>query len=122
MADLFHVRTDEEVTVIGCHGEIVFGGDAADLAACARSLMGKGRRIVLDLSDVARLDSFGIGVLFGIYTSSLTAGATLALSGVSPWMKEMLTQVSLISMLAVYSTDAEAVRALAKKPVAEHYH
>jgi anti-anti-sigma regulatory factor len=52
----------------------------------------------------------------------LTAGATLVLSGVSEVLKRMLDQASLSSMLKVYGTDAEAVRALSVEHTAVLHH
>ncbi len=123
MPDLFKVRWEHDVTIVSCHGDIVFGGDTADLSTNVRNLMEAGRRIVLDLSGVKHVDSYGIGVLFSIYTSSVTAGATLVLSGISESVRKMLEQASLVSMVKVYGSDADAVEALAvKKPLAEHRH
>lgn len=123
MADLFQVRWEHDVTVVGCQGAIVFGGESAELSTNVRNLMERGRRVVLDLSGVSRIDSYGIGVLFGIYTSSVSAGATLVLSGVSEAVRKSLEQASLVSMVKVYGSDSEAVEALAlKKPLAERHH
>ncbi len=122
MPELFKVRWDHDVTVVDCSGPIVFGGDTANFSTNIRNLMEQGRRIVLDLSGVTRLDSYGIGVLFSIYTSAVTAGATLVLSGVRGAVSKALVQASLVPLVQVYGSEADAVRNLMlNKPVDEHH-
>ena len=70
------------------------------------------RKVVIDLSGVAYVDSATIGCLMDLYRQATGVGGTLALSGVQKRVETMLTMTGAHNFLVMYETEAEAIRAL----------
>jgi anti-anti-sigma factor len=78
------------VTTIVCHGRIV-SETSGHLKEAVKPLIPKGGRIILDLTDVAYMDSSGLGTLVGLKVSALKEGyCKLELLNLSPRVKELL--------------------------------
>ena len=65
--------------------------------------------LLLDLSQVPYMDSTGVGVLFGIYTSLKKRGGILRLAGVSDRLRKVLMLVCLDGMIEISGTPEEAI-------------
>lgn len=70
------------------------------------------RKVVIDLSAVAYVDSATIGCLMDLYRQATNIGGTLALSGVQKRVETMLTMTGAHNFLTMHATEADAVRAL----------
>jgi anti-sigma B factor antagonist len=66
-------------------------------------------KMLLDLSQVPYMDSTGLGVLFGVYTSLKKKGGEIRLAGVSDRMRKLLTLVCLDGMIEVSETVEDAL-------------
>jgi anti-anti-sigma factor len=67
--------------------------------------------VIIDLSDVAKMDSAGIGILVAIMWSASNAGGKLVLAALSPKVRDLLS----IAMLMDHIDHADSVQeALAK--------
>ena len=82
------VRNGDEV-LVHCHGRIV-SATAGTLQERVRAAIPGSMRIVLDLTDVAYLDSSGLGTLVGLYVSARRGGSSLRLIHLSERVKELL--------------------------------
>ena len=92
-------RTDD-VTIVRCHGQIV--SDVSNgLYSRVRPMIPATNRIVLDLSDVTRMDSMGLGALVGLYTSARAAGCELQLLNIGKRVRELLGLTNLLSVFAI---------------------
>jgi hypothetical protein len=58
------------VTVIHLSSAIIFGGESKSLFIHTKDLLSKAPQIVLDLSEVTRIDSGGFGALVALYASA----------------------------------------------------
>ena len=67
------VTTSEE-TLIRCIGKLTYTSCEL-LRSTVHGLLPQTKRLVLDLKDMTYLDSFGLGVLVGVYLSGLSAEA-----------------------------------------------
>jgi anti-sigma B factor antagonist len=56
------------------------------------------KRIVLDLSDLRRMDSSGLGALVRLYVSARSAHCELQLINLTPRVKELLGLANVLSM------------------------
>jgi anti-anti-sigma factor len=86
------------VTTIVCHGRIV-SETSAKLKEAVKPLIPAGGRIILDLTDVAYMDSSGLGTLVGLKVSAMKEGyCKLELLNLSPRVKDLLRLSNLASM------------------------
>ena len=63
-----------------------------------RSLLQNKCRVILDLTDLAQMDSSGLGVLVGLYISAKRAGCELQLVNLSPRIRELLSMTNIVSL------------------------
>lgn len=88
------------VTTIVCHGRMV-SETAAQLKEAVKPLIPKGGRIILNLTDVAYMDSSGLGTLVGLKVSALKEGyCKLELVNLSPRVKELLRLSNLAQLFS----------------------
>ena len=66
-------------------------------------------KLLLDLSQVPYMDSTGVGVLFGTYTSLKKRGGSIRLAGVSDRLRKVLTLVCLDGMIEISETPEHAL-------------
>jgi len=92
-------RTDN-VTIVRCHGQIV-SEVSHILHSKVRPMIPDSKRIVLDLSDVTRMDSMGLGTLVGLYTSARAAGCDLQLLNIGKRIRELLGLTDLLSVFTI---------------------
>ena len=96
-------RTGDVVT-IKCHGKLISGVTDVLYSAVCRNLKGT-KHMVLDLGDLAYMDSMGLGTLVRIYVSTRSAGCTLELMHLRKRVRELL---SLTNMLSVFTIVGES--------------
>jgi len=108
---------DEEfrdgIHVLHAHGRITLGEGASSLRDTVRELADTGQaRIILDLTDVAYVDSAGIGELVSAYTSITSGGGQFVLAGLQKRVSDLLQITKLYTVFSVYRTADEAIAAL----------
>jgi len=109
-------RTVGEVVVIECSGRIVEGAEAAALDRQVRDLQIVYRHIVLDLLDVAFVDSAGLGLLVRLLARLRRASGDLKLCGVAPNIQKSLNVSRLSTVLATYDNVDAALAAFQQAP------
>jgi anti-sigma B factor antagonist len=97
------------VTVMSCHGRIVFGEEAAALRENLKRVLGSTRQIVLNLTGVTYIDSGGLGTLVGVYSSARAAGADIKLTGLGQRLRDVLQITKLVTVFEVYDSEREAI-------------
>jgi anti-sigma B factor antagonist len=95
-------RTDDGA-IVRCHG-ILVSGVANVLYSNVRPLIPGSKRIVLDLTDLTRMDSMGLGTLMGLYVTAKTSGCRLELINIGKRIKELL---DLTNTWSVFATIGE---------------
>ena len=68
--------------------------------------------LIIDLTEVPYMDSFGLGVLVSAYVSRQKAGRHTVLSGINPRVQKVLDITRVRDVLLTFSTTQEAVAAL----------
>jgi len=86
--------------VVRCHGKLM-AGVSDILYIRVRQLIPDTKRIVLDLSDLARMDSTGLGTLVRLYVSARSAGCTLELVNLGQQVRQLLGTTNLLSVFTV---------------------
>jgi anti-sigma B factor antagonist len=88
---------------IRCHGKLVAGQDNI-LYHDVKQLLPDYKCIVLDLTDLTRMDSMGLGALVRLYVSARSAGCSLELINLSKQVRMLLKTANLLS---AFSTVCE---------------
>jgi len=93
-----YVEFNAEVAIVKCQGKLVMG--VCDvLTNKVRQLIPQTKRIVLDLTDLAQMDSLGLGTLVRLYVSAKAGGSCLVLVNVGPRIRQLLGITNLLSVL-----------------------
>jgi anti-sigma B factor antagonist len=92
------VRTGDAV-VVHCNGRLVAGVHDI-LYTRVRQLMPGTRSIVLDLTNLTRVDSMGLGSLVRLYVSARSAGCSLELVNLAKQVRLLLGTTGLMKVFA----------------------
>ena len=83
--------------VVHCNGKLVAGvGDLLHGQVCA--LIPETKRIILDLTNLTRVDSMGVGTLVRCYASARSAGVSLELINLGKQIRQLLGTTGLMSV------------------------
>jgi anti-anti-sigma factor len=91
------VTTSEE-TFIRCIGKLTYT-NCEVLRSTVNGLLPETKRLVLDLKDMKYLDSYGLGVLVGIYLSAKRQDCRLRLINVDQQAKNVLQITNLTYLI-----------------------
>jgi anti-sigma B factor antagonist len=86
--------------VVRCHGKLVAGVTDV-LYSGVRQLLPDTKRIVLDLTDLSRMDSMGLGTLARLYVSARSAGCDLELMNLGKQVRQLLDTTNLLSAFTI---------------------
>jgi anti-sigma B factor antagonist len=96
----YDVLREGESAFVKCHGRLVAGltdefyADLKDVASSSKIL-------ILDLKDLAYVDSMGLGTLVRLYVHARGAGCELKLLHLGKQVRNLLTLTNLLSTFAV---------------------
>jgi anti-sigma B factor antagonist len=104
-------RTVGDVMIVDVAGRVTLGdGGDTVLKDKLRSLVQQGRRkLLLNLAEVAYVDSAGLGAIVQCYTTVTNQGGSLKLVHLTKRIKDLLTITKLITVFDTYDNEAEAV-------------
>lgn len=108
------VRTVEGVKVVDCSGRVVFGDEASALRDLVKGLLTDNKQIVLNLGEVTYIDSGGLGMLVGLYTSAHKAGGDVKLAALTKRVGDLLQVTKLLTVFEVFDTVEQAVGSFLK--------
>jgi anti-sigma B factor antagonist len=89
-----------DTAVVRCHGKLVAGVSDV-LYTGVRQLFPDTKRIVLDLTDLSRMDSMGLGTLARLYVSARSAGCDLELMNLGKQVRQLLDTTNLLSAFTI---------------------
>lgn len=94
-----NVRTEREddIGVVVCSGKLT-SDNAADLKSLLKDMIPHENRILVDMGEVTRMDSAGLGALVGIYISAKSANCELVMSNMSKPVRDLLGISQLLSI------------------------
>ena len=97
------------VSVVHLSGIIFFAEESTLLRVHVKGLLEKSGQIVLDLGDVTRIDSSGLGTLVALYVSARKAGGNIKLANLGNHIKEALRITRLAAVFDTFESTEEAV-------------
>ncbi|MGH9686346.1 MAG: STAS domain-containing protein [Candidatus Acidiferrales bacterium] len=92
----------DDATVIQCAGRLT-SEHAAALKSYVKDAIPQAKRIILDLAEVTKMDSLGLGALVGLYVSARKAKCELVLVNYNKSIKELLGITNLLSVFEDYA-------------------
>ena len=95
--EMFGIAIHDGVCTVRCHGQLI-GERATRLREEVKPLVGKGKKVTLDLTEVTFMDSLGLGVLAALYISARTAGGQLEVVTLTPRLRDLLSVSHLLSL------------------------
>jgi anti-sigma B factor antagonist len=102
------------VTVLQLSGRITLGEESSQLRTKIKDVLGQGNtRLVLDLAEVAYIDSAGLGTLVAGFTSAQNQGANMKLANLTKRFDELLHITKLVTVFDVYKTVEDALKSFA---------
>jgi anti-sigma B factor antagonist len=93
------VRNGEEA-VVRCHGKLVAGVNDTLYTQVSQLIPGS-KRIVLDLTDLAYMDSMGLGTVVRLYVSAKSAGCDLKLINLGKRVRQLFSVTNMMSVFAI---------------------
>ena len=96
----FDIERNGSTVIVRCHGKLVASVDNV-LYSQIKQLLPGSKRIVLDLTDLTRMDSMGLGALVRVYVSARSAGCSLELMNLGKQVRMLLGTAHLLSAFAI---------------------
>lgn len=107
------------VYIIQCKGRIVAGEELKSLEATLELAVREFTRLVLEVSELGRLDSTGMGLLVRYAVSMRKRGGDLRLASPPPFIMTLLSATRLSSVLQIHATEQEAILSFLQERSAE---
>jgi anti-sigma B factor antagonist len=108
------IRTKDGILVIDCSGRIIFGEESSLLRDEVKKVIPENKRIVLNLGEVNYIDSGGLGILVSLDTTARNADSTIKLTNLTKRIGDLLQVTKLLTVFAVYNSEAEAIESFRK--------
>ncbi|HEV8339783.1 MAG TPA: STAS domain-containing protein [bacterium] len=109
-----HVEELPEADVLHVRGEVDLG-TAPLFQDALEGLVGNGRQVIVDMSELRYLDGSGLRLLFWARERSVAHGRQVLLAGPSPVLRRLLQIVGLDELVPIVETVAEAIERLRGK-------
>jgi len=98
------------IVIIELKGAILGGPEATALNEYLHHLIDNGKKnVVVDVSNVDLMNSSGLGMLIGGYTTMTNAGGGLKLAAANEKIQNLITITKLHTIFLAYTTVDEAV-------------
>jgi|ERR1700691_1080819 anti-sigma B factor antagonist len=103
-------RVVNHITIVDLQGRATIGANTDKLDHALRKLVAGGTlRILVNLAQVAMMDSSGIAGIVGTYVSLARAGGSLKLSRPSARVREVLRAMRLLDSIPTFENEDEAL-------------
>ncbi len=103
-------RSTEGIEILDLNGHLTFGQEDLDFRRELDTLVKAGKiRIALNLGDLRKLDTTGLGTLLFALTKLRKAGGNLAIFNLRPAHIELLTEVRLETVFEAFEDEQDAI-------------
>jgi len=111
VANVLSVSIEREGTTatVRLRGKLL-AGMGGQLCAKVTPLIPECKRIVLDLGEVATMDSMGLGTMVRLYVSAKTGGCSLELAHLNKRVKELLGLTHLLGVFKIIGEQGGTIR------------
>ncbi len=93
-----------DATIVQCTGKLTAGFTGV-LRDEVKGLIPQSKKIILDLTNLTKMDSMGLGTIVGLYVSAKASGCTLILINLSPRVRDLFRITNVWSLLEVYGEN-----------------
>jgi anti-sigma B factor antagonist len=90
-----------DTILVKCSGKLI-AGTTEILRTAVKPLISQAKRIVLDLTDLTRMDSLGLGAIIGLYVSAKATGCELKLINLRRRIREVFHIANLLPLFEYY--------------------
>lgn len=109
-------RACGKVYVVKCMGRIVAGDESQTLEGAFTRAVQNSNRLVLDVAEVSRVDSSGMGLLVRFLSRIKSNGGDLRLAAPKAFFRTLLQLTKLSTVFRVYDSEEEAIVSFLKEP------
>jgi anti-sigma B factor antagonist len=110
-------RRNGSVVILDLQGNIRLGKDNTDLHQILRRLVEEGEKnVLINLAEVSRIDSSGLGELVAGYATLQKNGGDLKLLNLTLKVNELMMITKLLTVFDVFENETEAVESFDKSP------
>ena len=103
-------KVDEDIVIVRPEGKIMGGDETSVLCDTLRQLMNEGvMKIIMDFEQVTWINSAGIGVIMGCFTTIRRMGGNMKFSGPSEKVKYYLQITKLNTVFEIFDTCQLAI-------------
>jgi len=107
----YTLRRVGDVTIIDLAGRIVLGEGSGQIRSIMKDILAAGNnKIIVNLAEIAYVDSSGLGELISAYASVTTSGGQIKLENVQAKMADLLQITKLNTVFETFTDEAKAVR------------
>jgi anti-sigma B factor antagonist len=99
------------VLIVECSGRLVLGEESANLRHLVRDHLIESKQVVLDLGKVSYIDSSGLGILVGLYSTATKVGGGIKLSNLNPGLEDILQITRVFTVFEVFDRAEDAAAA-----------
>ena len=103
-------RISDQVLVLDCNGRMVMGEDLAFWKNFLKQLLLTTDAVVVNLESVTYMDSSGLSILIGAYTSARQRGITMKLAGINASIRDLFRITNLLAVFDVHDSVDQAIR------------
>jgi len=105
------VEEKGDAVIINLTGDMMLGYEANDFhEAILKAVKNNRKKIIVDLSNVQFISSWGIGILIYGYTTTINAGGKFIIAAVPGKVKDVLVKTRLDSFFEKYDSVESALR------------
>ena len=99
-----------KVTILDIEGNLRIGEGSAQLQQAIRRLLAEGQnQILLNLGQVAYIDSSGLGEMVAAHVATSKSGGEIKLLHLTQRVRELMTITKLVTVFESYETEAGAL-------------
>jgi anti-sigma B factor antagonist len=95
----FEIERDGDTAVVKCHGRLV-AGTSEELYQEVKDLLAQTKVVVVDLADLAYVDSSGLGTLVRLHASARKLGCEFKLLHLGKQLRNVLELTNLLSVFS----------------------
>ena len=107
-----HIRDRRvgQVTILDIEGNLRIGEGSAELQKAIRRLLAEGQnQILLNLAQVAYIDSSGLGEMVAAHVATGKSGGEIKLLHLTQRVRELMTITKLVTVFESYETEMGAL-------------
>jgi anti-anti-sigma factor len=108
-------RVVNKILVLDCNGRMALGEDLPFFKNFLKQLLLTTNTLVVNMDHVTYMDSGGLSILVGSYTSARERGATMKLAAVNGTIRDLFRITKLLEVFDIHDTVEDAIKDFPRK-------